>query len=72
MRQAMLTGLILSVSLVRIRVSHICVSGKFTTSTPFPVCISLVSLFMVLMASVDLQVAFSWSRSSDVLQGSAS
>ena len=69
MRQAMLTGLIVNVSLVRIRVSHICVSGIFTTSTPFPVRISLVSLFMT---SVDLQVALSQSRSSDVLQGSAS
>ena len=69
MRQAMGAVLIVSVSLVRIRVSHICVSGIFTTSTPFPVRISLVSLFM---ASVDLQVALSQSRSSDVLQGSAS
>ena len=65
----MVAGLIVSVSLVRIRVSHICVSGIFTTSTPFPVRISLVSLFMT---SVDLQVALSWRRSSDVLQGSAS
>ena len=65
----MLAVLIASVSLARIRVSHICVSGIFTTSTPFPVRISLVSLFMT---SVDLQVALSQSRSSDVLQGSAS
>ncbi len=69
MRRAMLAGLIVSVSLVRIRVSHIRVLGKFTTSTPFPVRISLVSW---LIASVDLQVALSQSRSSDVLQGSAS
>ena len=69
MRQAMVAGLIVSVSLVRIRVSHICVSGIFTTSTPFPVRIPLVSLFMT---SVDLQVTLSQSRSSDVLQGSAS
>ena len=52
----MVAGLIVSVSLVRIRVSRICVSGIFTTSTPFPVRISLVSL---LIASVDLQVALS-------------
>ena len=69
MRQAMLAGLIVSVSLVRIRVSHIRVSGKFTTSTPFPVRISLVSLSIT---SVDLQVALSQSHSSNVLQGSAS
>ena len=65
----MVAGLIVSVSLVRIRVSHICVSGIFTTSTPFPVRISLVRLFMT---SVDLRVALSQSRSADVLQGSAS
>ena len=65
----MVAGLIVSVSLVRIRVSHIRVSGIFTTSTPFPVRIPLVSLFMT---SVDLQVTLSQSRSSDVLQGSAS
>jgi hypothetical protein len=69
MRRAMLAGLIVSVSLVRIRVSHVRESGKFTTSTSFPVRISLVSLFM---ASVDLQVSLSQARSSDVLQGSAS
>ena len=69
MRQAMGAVFIVSVDLVRMLVSHIRVSGKFTTSTPFPVRISLVSW---LIASVDLQVTLSQSRSSDVLQGSAS
>jgi hypothetical protein len=69
MRQAMGAVLIVSVDLVRMLVSHIRVSGKFTTSTPFPVRISLVSLFM---ASVDLRAVLSRNQSSDVLQGSAS